>query len=882
MKVIKPFRLSVVTRAYEVRRQPYVGVSTFLFFDLRTGELLPEVAMWQFAAEQLGKDAGLDAGVPKRNAEVIVHGSVFTPEGEPQTTCPATVKLGALEKTIYAIGDRHWRDDEQSAPQPFTVMPITWERAFGGEGFAPNVSGKGHAPVETEHGPIQFLPNLELPGRMIERPSDTPEPACFGPLDLTRPQRLDKAGTYDEEWLKELFPGCAADIDWTFWNVAPEDQQQPEPWRGDEPFELRHLHPTEAKIVGRLPGLRARTFVTLRDAEDPDALLELENRLTTVWFFPHAEKAILVYQGATRVREDDATDVTLLFLAAERLGAPRPMSHYQQVLAQRLDKDEAIFHVLRDDELLPPDLIESFSTPDEVDKMKALVTRDDVMQKRLTERMRREVEATRELIRSHGLDPDEHGPSQPEAFEPPPIAEVPRLMAKLEQDARDQLAAKELEIEEKIREGEALMESHGVDPSFLRAELDDPQVGPPTFSAEAELERIRGLDAQARASGLVLDEIQEWLADAELHARWKTAETAIRDAYVQSAHFQREAPRMDPETAARTRDAVLAALHRGEPMAHRDLTGADLSGLDLRGADFAKGWLESVDLRGSNLEGADFSECVLARADLTGAYLAGVKLRGANLGGAKLVGARGGPGLDLTEAILMKADLTDADFAGAVLDRANLSNAVFARTSFGGVSAIGLFFYQTDLRGASFAGSRLGQGTFVECNLGGVDFSGTALDRVTFLQCEAPGIRLAAARTEKLVVCLAGSFEGADFRGAQLLAANLRETRLRGADFSEALLDGADLSEADLREAKLYRAVAKGARFAKANLEDADLTSANLMEADLSRSDLSGASLKGANLYGANFAKVRTRVEADLTDALQRKVTIYPLWRAPT
>ena len=144
------------------------------------------------------------------------------------------------------------------------------------------------------------------------------------------------------------------------------------------------------------------------------------------------------------------------------------------------------------------------------------------------------------------------------------------------------------------------------------------------------------------------------------------------------------------------------------------------------------------------------------------------------------------------------------------------------------------------------------------------------------------GIRLAAARTEKLVVCLAGSFEGADFRGAQLLAANLRETRLRGADFSEALLDGADLSEADLREAKLYRAVAKGARFAKANLEDADLTSANLMEADLSRSDLSGASLKGANLYGANFAKVRTRVEADLTDALQRKVTIYPLWRAPT
>jgi len=879
MKVLKPFRLSVVTRTYEVQRQPYLGVSTLMFFDLRTSELLPEVALWQFAAEQLGQDAGIDAGVPKRNAEVLVTGSVFTPDGEPQQTCPATVELGALSKTIYAVGDRHWRGEQQSPPQPFTSMPLTWDRAYGGEAWPPNRAGKGHAPVETEHGPVQYLPNLELPGQMIERPTDEREPAGFGPLDLTRPQRLSKAGTYDETWLKELFPGTAADIDWTFWNVAPADQQRDEPWRGDEPYRLRNLHPSAPKLTGRLPGLKARTFLRL-EGDEPGALRELEQPLTTVWFFPHAEKGILVFQGAVATREDDATDVELMLLAGERIGAPRPRSHYDTTLAQRLDKDQAIFHVLRDDELLPPDLIESFQTDDEVEKMKALLTRDDVMQERMQARMRTKIEEARALIASHGLDPDEHGPAQPEAFEPPEPAEVPALMAKLEAQMRQAMADHELEREKRVLEGEALMESHGVDPAFLRAELEDPQVGPPTFSAEAELERIRGLDAQSRARGVVLEELTEWLADTELHARWKQAEEAIRDAYVLGAHFQREAPRMEADAAERARAALLEALHRGEPMRHRDLTGADLSGLDLRGADFRQGWLESVDLSGSYLDGADLSECVLARADLTGASLAGAKLVGANLGGATLLDAKLG-GADLSEAILAKADLSRADFTGARLDRANLTGATFDRTRFEGVQALGMLFYQTDLRGASFAGASLSQGTFVECALGGVDFGGSALDRVTFLQCEAPGVRFAGARTEKLVICLAGSFEGADFSGAALPMANLRETRLARADFTEALLDAADLSGCDLTGATLYRAVAKGARFVKAQCEGANLTSANLMQADLQKADLSGASLKGANLYGANFAKVRTRVEADLTDALQRKVTVYPMWRAP-
>lgn len=878
MKVVKPFRLSVVTRCFEVQRRYYFGVSTLVFFDLTTSELLPEVALWQFAADELGKDAGIDVGIPKRRSEYLVSGSVHCPGGRAQPTCPASVRLGDLEKTVYAIGDRFWKGDTQSKPTPFTSMPLTWGRAYGGSGFAPNPDGKGAAPVETEHGPIQFLPNLELPGHLVTEPDDRPAPAGFAPLDLMRPQRFKKTGTYDERWLKEQFPGLASDMDWTFWNIAPDDQQRAEPWRGDEPFTLRNLHPTKEVLEGRLPGLRARTFVTRRGADGVEQTTPLDSSLTTVWLFPHAEKGILIFQGAIETREDDASDVTLMMIAAERIDAPRSDEHYRRALAERLDRDLAPFRVLADEDLLPPELIASFETQDEIAKMKELVTRDGVLEQRGRERMARQIDEARELIASYGLDPDEHGPSQPAPFVVPEMHELPALMARMEAEAKAARDNHEKVLEAKLQEVEPMMAAHGVDPAFLRAEMQDSHVGPPTFTAEGELARIRRLDAQSRAAGLVLDEIQEWIADEALHAQWKQAETAMRDAYVFSAHFQGAPPQRTEVESRRARDAVLAALHAGEPFAYRDLTGVDLSGMDLRGASFRRGWLEATNLRGSNLDGADFTEAVLARADLSGASLANANFRGANLGRASLVGAKG-TGVDLREAILMMTELKDADLSGALLDGASLRDAVFERTRFDGATGTGLSFIRTDLRGVSFAGARLSTTSFIECNLGGVDFSASRLDGVTFLQCDTSRASFAGAQTTKLVLCLAVSSEGASFRGAGLTSANLRAISLRACDFGEACLDRADLSEADLTEARFHRAVAKDARFTKANLQRADLTGANLMGADFTKADLRSTRLVGTNLFSASFAKARSDTATDLTDSNQKRVTIYPLWR---
>ncbi len=98
-----------------------------------------------------------------------------------------------------------------------------------------NPLGKGYIEHNTDQsGKVLPLPNIEYANRLVSSPSDCPEPAGLGPLDLMWPQRSSKAGTYDSKWLKTRFPGHAEDLDWAFYNAAPHDQQFQDFFQGDE------------------------------------------------------------------------------------------------------------------------------------------------------------------------------------------------------------------------------------------------------------------------------------------------------------------------------------------------------------------------------------------------------------------------------------------------------------------------------------------------------------------------------------------------------------------------------------------------------------------------------------------------------------------------
>lgn len=871
MKTIKPQALGLLTRPFEDGDACYLSISLLAYFpfDVSAG-LLPELKLWKFVAQELGRDAALDLGMPKPRGELLVTGKAYPPGGAPSIACRVRARIGTVDKSLAVIGNRVWRRGVASDPEPFTELPLSWENAFGGPGYPLNPLGKGFAPIRGEGGEVHPLPNVEFPGRLIQRPGDRPGPAGFGAYDLTWPQRFSKAGTYDQRWLEERFPGFARDLDWTMFNAAPEDQQVEGFFRGDETFSLEHLHPRKPLLEGQLPGLRTRAFLN-RKAGGGEVFEEVSTRLDTVQLFPHAEQGVLIFRGVARVAEDDASDVLQIVVGCEVLGSERSPEHYREVLRQRLDKEKGPLLALNDSDLMPASQ-PSVGPAALVGADPAMAT-EGLLGKNLRQRAAREREQARERIRALGLDPDQVGPKPLPPPEPlPDLVNVQALIDKeiaSAEQRKAELARQRAQAEQEARQLAAQL---GLDFDEIQREAKRRASGPPKFSARRELEKLQALAAEVRARGASAPEVEALLADPELPKRLKSTEEEMLGAYRRMAHQLPAAARLEGDVARNVRESVLESLRSGQSLAGRDLTGADLSGLDLRGAQLPGALLEGANLAGAILAGADLAGAVLARADLTGADLTSARLVGANLGAATLARARA-DGAELTEAVLAKASLVGASFRGARLDGADLAGAAFDATDFSGVTAHGLVLVRSSLAGLILSGADLTKASFIETEVAGVDFGGATLRSAVFVGCKGDRARFRGARLENLRLVKECSFEGADFAEALLDAANLRGTNLAGCDFTRARLPGADLSECNLKGARLYRAAARDARFAKADLSGAALVSIDLMNGILQKAVIDGADFTGANLFRADFTRARGKA-GSLRDANLKQVRI--------
>jgi uncharacterized protein YjbI with pentapeptide repeats len=100
-----------------------------------------------------------------------------------------------------------------------------------------------------------------------------------------------------------------------------------------------------------------------------------------------------------------------------------------------------------------------------------------------------------------------------------------------------------------------------------------------------------------------------------------------------------------------------------------NLSGAELSGVNLSWANLRGAYLIGAKLQEAKLQGADLIGAKLQRANLQGAYLIRAKLQGANLKVANLEGAY------LQDAELQGAKLQRANLEGANLQGANLEGA---------------------------------------------------------------------------------------------------------------------------------------------------------------------------------------------------------------
>ncbi len=910
MKIIKPDAVTVLHRTFAMSGQHFLVATAILAFDLLTpGELSEEAGLWEAAIAMLGDDLALDAGFPKPAAEVLLLGTCYPARGQ----APAgqvRLAMGNVDKTLYVFGDRAWSHGSGSGPpepQPFPRMPLDWAHAFGGHGFAKNPRGRGLGPMLTRDGHLWHpLPNLEHPAHLITSPAQRPDPVGFGPLPPGWPQRRLHSGTYDDAWLKTQWPHFPLDVDFRFFNTAPEDQWLSERPRGDESFVVEGALPEGKALHGRLPGRKVRFFVT-RERAGKEDFSEISLYIDTLWIFPDHGVGGVAFRGVFPVDDSKGSELRHAYVAIDPLGKPVFLPiHYQHFLAS-----------------LAPAAAEQEPTPEQ--------------------------------------EPEPASASSSEASEPTPAPaavapeqeqasiEAGQALAAAEQKLVDELARLGIPLDsswlhaatspppvQDLAAAESLLEKSlaeaGVDFGLYKA-LSAPEL--PAAEAEALIRKAlagTGLDAgmfsmsprdvfshsfdarkiieELRPGGIITPELESSLLELEKEfAQCKAFASANPEAFqAVLGRAGAAAPESAEEQPARAgsadwnRERVEEALSVGQCVfAGQDFSGLDLSALNLRGADLRGALLRGCDLSRARLDQADLRDADMGGAKLVAAHVQGANCSGATLSEAVLekavfAGSRfdeallllvKAEGADFHGASLRNAVLQHGDFSQASFQEADLRNALCTQARFRSASLDKAVMENADFRQAGLSEARLTGARARDCDLSEADLSGACCREANLCGAYLDGARLDKtdlSRIRATSLSLLGA-KGTDtiFQEAEL--ENLRAdagTVLLKADFSHALLRNAYLGGSDLRGALCHaamlddstfqncrlamvsftRASARGTRFMGCDLSDARLVETNLFHGSLAeslcrRTDFQGANLFEVDTMGTVFQDVR-------------------------
>lgn len=245
-----------------------------------------------------------DVSLPKISTDVLVIGSALARLGRPVDETMVEVHVGPVSRFARVFGNRYWQQTASgyamTRPQPFTEMPLTWERAYGGREETPagphedprNPVGTGFTATD---GVYSFdgvaVANVEDPAQPITSWKDRPAPCGFGPVSPHWEPRRSYAGTYDEAWQKKRAPYLPLDFDPRFLQVAPVNAIAPQPLIGGEPVLLRGLS-LEGDLAFTIP-LADLEIAFLLDG----ALHVRPSVLDTVTFEPDARRFTLLWRA---------------------------------------------------------------------------------------------------------------------------------------------------------------------------------------------------------------------------------------------------------------------------------------------------------------------------------------------------------------------------------------------------------------------------------------------------------------------------------------------------------------------------------------------------------------------------------------------------------
>jgi hypothetical protein len=220
----------------------------------------------------------------KPRCDVLLNGNAYALDAKPAKKVPVSLRVGSISKSFNVVGDRVWKmgflSSKAGEPIPFTVMPISYDRAFGGvddkhkdpkklKAYLTNPIGVGfHYHLHNDYVNGALLPNTEEINNPVKKPNGKYQPMSFGPIGRAWQPRSPLAGTYDQNWIDNVFPFLPADFDEAYYQAAPPDQQMPYP-KGGEKITLVNLTP-EGRTTFRLPKKSVLIWFFLKDGSEKD------------------------------------------------------------------------------------------------------------------------------------------------------------------------------------------------------------------------------------------------------------------------------------------------------------------------------------------------------------------------------------------------------------------------------------------------------------------------------------------------------------------------------------------------------------------------------------------------------------------------------------
>ena|SRR5438552_3675181 len=249
-----------------------------------------------------------DAVIAKNGTDVALVGHAYAAyTGAPYAD--VSLAVGPARNVVRVFGNRNWTNSLgrwiPTAPEPFDMMPLVYERAFGGwDRTNPNPAHHDFEPrnpvgvgfVSRKHGNPQVgapLPNVENPSEPIVSPTDRPAPAGFGFIGPHWAPRASYAGTYDDHWQQHRMPLLPNDFDRRYHSAGHPALTLQGFLRGGEPVEIVNASPRRI-LRFWLPVVQPFASVKTIDG----AIHRIGMALDTLVFEPSEDRFFLVWRGS--------------------------------------------------------------------------------------------------------------------------------------------------------------------------------------------------------------------------------------------------------------------------------------------------------------------------------------------------------------------------------------------------------------------------------------------------------------------------------------------------------------------------------------------------------------------------------------------------------